>query len=67
MNTRFRFESAGTAEKVARVLPCACKWSILKDCTSDAYLEVPETYEDYVERLLVGLGLERERGRIVER
>ena len=38
------------------LLPIACNWSILRDCTSDAYLEVPEDYEDYVNRYIVKEG-----------
>lgn len=52
MNVRFRFKTAAAAEEVARKLPIACKWSILRDFTTDAYLEVSEDYEDYVERYL---------------
>lgn len=52
MYVRFRFKSAAAAEEVAGKLPVDCKWSILRDCTSDAYLEVPECYENYVEKYL---------------
>lgn len=53
MMVRFKFKSAADAEKVALLLPAACKWSILRDQTSDAYLEVPEDYEDYIYRYLI--------------
>ena len=52
MYVRFRFKSAAAAEDVAGKLPVGCKWTILRDSTSDAYLEVNEDYEDYVERYL---------------
>lgn len=52
MNVRFRFRSAAAAEEVAMKLPVGCEWSLLRDCTSDAYLEVNECYEDYIERYL---------------
>lgn len=52
MYVRFRFKSAAAAEEVASKLPVGCKWTILRDCTHDAYLEVNEDYEDYVERYL---------------
>lgn len=50
---RFKFKSAKDAETAAMKLPIACKWKILRDCTSDAYLEVPEDYEDYVNRYIL--------------
>lgn len=53
MYVRFKFDSAAKAEEVALKLPIACKWSILRDRTTDAYLEVPEEYEDYIERYLL--------------
>ncbi len=52
MNVRIRYKSAAAAEDAASRLPIACKFSILKDRTTDAYLEVPEAYEDYVMRYL---------------
>lgn len=52
MNVRFKFRSVAAAVEVATKLPVACKWSMLRDCTSDVYLEVPESYEDYVNRYL---------------
>lgn len=56
MMVRFKFKSAADAERAAMLLPIACKWCILRDCTSDAYLEVPEDYEDYVNRYIVKKG-----------
>lgn len=53
MYVRFKFKSAAEAENVALKLPVACNWDILRDRTSDAYLEVPEEYEDYIERYLI--------------
>lgn len=50
MNVRFRFSSAAKAEEIAMNLPIVCRWSIVKDRTTDAYLEVPESYEEYIER-----------------
>lgn len=52
MNVRIKYKSAAEAEQAAAKLPIACKWSIVKDCTTDAYLEVPSDYEDYVMRYL---------------
>lgn len=52
MDVQFKFKSAKLAEEVAMKLPVACPWSIVRDFTSDAYLQVPESYEDYVERYL---------------
>ncbi len=45
--------SAAEAEDVAARLPIACDYRLVKDRTSDAYLEVPEDYEDYIERYLL--------------
>lgn len=53
MQVRIKFKSAADAEKVAEKLPVNCSYRILKDRTSDAYLEIPESYEDYVERYLI--------------
>lgn len=53
MQVRMKFKSAADAEKVAEKLPVNCSYRILKDRTSDAYLEIPESYEDYVERYLI--------------
>lgn len=52
MNVRIKYKSAAEAERAAEKLPVACKWRIVKDRTTDAYLEVPEDYEDYVMRYL---------------
>lgn len=52
MNVRIIYKSAAEAEQAAAKLPIACKWRIVKDFTTDAYLEVPEVYEDYVMRYL---------------
>lgn len=52
MQVRIKYKSAADAEKAASKLPVACKWRIVKDYTTDAYLEVPESYEDYVMRYL---------------
>lgn len=50
MNVRIKYKSAADAEKAADRLPIACNYRIVKDRTTDAYLEVPEDYEDYVMR-----------------
>lgn len=52
MYVRIKYESAAKAEEAASKLPVGCKWSIVKDRTTDAYLEVPEDYEDYVMKYL---------------
>lgn len=52
MNVRFRFKSTKLAEDVAAKLPVSFYWKILHDQTSDAYLEVIEEYEEYIERNL---------------
>lgn len=52
MNVRIEYKSAADAEKAAERLPIACNYRIVKDRTTDAYLEVPEDYEDYVMRYL---------------
>lgn len=52
MVTRIKYPSAAAAERAAEKLPVSVKWSILKDRTTDAYLEVPEDWEDYVMRYL---------------
>ena len=49
MVIRFKFQSVKDAEKAAKLLPIDCSWSILRDLTTDVYLEVPETYEDLIE------------------
>lgn len=53
MHVRFKFKTAAEAERVAEKLPVSCEWKILRDRTTDAYLEVPEYYEDYIERYLL--------------
>lgn len=53
MLARIKFKSAAEAEEAASKLPIACEWRIVKDRTTDAYLEVPECYEDYVMRYLL--------------
>ena len=52
MNVRFRFKSAALAEEAASKLPGACNWSLVKDQTSDAYLEFSDKYEEYFEKYL---------------
>lgn len=52
MNVRFRFKSAALAEAAASKLPIACKWQLVKDQTTDAYLEFSDEYEDYFEKYL---------------
>ena len=49
MQVRIKYKSVAEAERAANKLPIACKWRIVKDRTTDAYLEVPE---DYVMRYL---------------
>lgn len=52
MNVRFRFKSFAKAEKVRSLLPVSCESRIIGDGTTDAYLEVPEEYEVYIESYL---------------
>lgn len=52
MDVRIKFKSAADAERVAEKLPVACRWKIVRDKTTDAYLQVPEDYEDYINRYL---------------
>ena len=52
MFTRIKYPSAAAAERAAEKLPVDVKWYIRKDRTTDAYLEVPEDWEDYVLRYL---------------
>lgn len=52
MKVRIKYKSVAAAESAGRRLPIACKWNVLKDRTTDGYLEVPEEYEDYVMRYL---------------
>ena len=53
MQVRFKFKDLATLQKVAEKLPIDCKWTLLTDRTTDVYLEVPEDYEDYIERYLL--------------
>lgn len=52
MYIRIKYKSAKAAEDAASKLPIACDCRIVKDRTTDAYLEVPEIYEDYIFRYL---------------
>lgn len=52
MFARIKYPSAAAAERAAEKLPVDVKWYIRKDRTTDAYLEVPEDWEDYVLRYL---------------
>lgn len=52
MDVRFKYKSAAAAEEAARRLPASCRYMIVKDRTSEAYLQVPEDYEDYVMKYL---------------
>lgn len=52
MFIRIKYKSAKAAEEAAQKLPIACDWRILRDRTTDAYLEVPESYEDYIFKYL---------------
>ena len=52
MFIRIKYKSAKAAEQAAEKLPIACDWRILRDRTTDAYLEVPESYEDYILKYL---------------
>lgn len=52
MNVRFRFKSVKMAEDVAVKLPVSCDWKIVRDRTTDAYFEVGEEYEEYIDRYL---------------
>lgn len=52
MFVRIKYPSAAAAERAADKLPVGVDWEIRKDRTSDAYLEVPEDWEDYVMRYL---------------
>lgn len=52
MDVRIKYKSAAAAEKAASKLPVVCRYRIVKDRTTDAYLQVPEDYEDYVMRYL---------------
>lgn len=52
MDVRIKYKSAAAAEKAASKLPVDCRYMIVKDRTTDAYLQIPEDYEDYVMRYL---------------
>jgi hypothetical protein len=52
MDVRIKYRSAAAAERAAELLPCECRWCVVRDKTSDAYLQVPASYEDYVMRYL---------------
>lgn len=52
MFIRIKYKSAKAAEEAASKLPISCDWRILRDRTTDAYLEVPESYEDYIFKYL---------------
>ena len=53
MHVRFKFKDLTALQNVAEKLPTDCKWNLLTDRTTDVYLEVPEEYEDYIERYLI--------------
>lgn len=53
MHVRFKFKDLTALQKVAEKLPIGCKWNLVTDRTTDVYLEVPEQYEDYIERYLL--------------
>ena len=53
MNVRFKFKTLEAALEVASKLPVRCMNKIVRDRTSDVYLEVPEDYEDYIKRYLI--------------
>lgn len=52
MHVRIKYKSAAAAERAAELLPTGCDYLIVKDRTTNAYLEIPENYEDYVLRYL---------------
>lgn len=52
MMVRFKYSSREAAEHARQKLPISCEGRVLTDRTKNAYLEVPESYEDYVERYL---------------
>lgn len=52
MHVRFRFKTAALAEEAALKLPVACNWQLLRDQTSDAYLEFSDKYEEYFEKYI---------------
>ena len=53
MNVRFKFKTLEAALEVASKLPIRCMNRIVRDRTTDVYLEVPEDYENYVKRYLI--------------
>lgn len=52
MDVRFKYNSVAAAKDAASKLPASCRYMIVKDLTTDAYLQVPEDYEDYVMKYL---------------
>lgn len=52
MQVRIKYKSLANAEEAKSKLPIACKGTIVTDKTTNAYLEIPEAYEDYVMRYL---------------
>ena len=52
MYIRIKYKSAAAAEKAGTKLPLSCVWHIVKDSTTDVYLEVPESYLSYVYKYL---------------
>lgn len=52
MQVRIKYKSLANAQEAKSRLPIACKGTIVTDRTTDAYLEIPEDYEDYVMRYL---------------
>lgn len=44
MDVRIKYKSAAAAEKAADKLPVACNYRIVKDRTTDAYLQVPDQF-----------------------
>lgn len=52
MDVRFKYNSVAAAKDAASKLPSSCRYMIVKDLTTDAYLQVPEDYEDYVMKYL---------------
>lgn len=52
MDVRIKYNSVAAAKDAASKLPESCRYMIVKDLTTDGYLQVPEDYEDYVMRYL---------------
>lgn len=52
MNVRFRFKDWAKAQAMVSKLPFDCKHRVVKDQTTDIYIEVDEEWEDYIERYL---------------